>query len=326
MTSYRFDAYVTAVLFDRRGACFALGDGSVRFEGGGSVDAHPESGALAAAAHPGGEGIVTGGDDGRLVWSSREGATLLAEAEGRWIETVADSSASGLIAFGAGKTARVVDVRDRAFSRVFPHDHTVSAVALDAGGRRLAVATYGGAALWFARVAEQKPTMLKWAGSHVAVAFSPDAKFLVTAMQENALHAWRLSDGKSLRMGGYPAKPTSLAFLAGGRLMATSGAAGAVVWPFGKSDGPADKQASEIGYEEGARITRVAAAPAGNTIAAGLANGRVWIADTRSTRIVRLRDEGDAEITALALSPDGRRLAWGDEDGEAGLVDTPELT
>lgn len=326
MTAFSFDAYVTAVLFDVQGAVFALGDGGVRFESGQTAEAHPEAGALAAAVHPGGRGVVTGGDDGRLVWSTTEGATLLAEADGRWIESVATSSASGLIAFSAGKTARVADAKDPAFSRVFSLEHTVAAVALDGAGRRLAAATYGGAALWFARVAEQKPTFLKWAGSHVAAAFSPDGKFLVTAMQESALHAWRLSDGKSLRMGGYPGKPTSAAFLAGGRLMATSGAAGAVVWPFGRSDGPADKQASEIGYEEGARVTRVASAPGGTTLAAGLADGRVWVADTRSTRIVWVRQEGDAEITALALTPDGRRLAWGDEDGAADILDVPELS
>lgn len=326
MTEYAFDAFVTAALFGTDGrAAFALGDGTVRFASGETVEAHPGGGALSAALHPSGAGVVTGGDDGRLAWSRPDGCETLAEAAGRWIETVAASSASGLIAFGAGKTARIVDAKDRAFERTFPHEHTVAAVALDAGGRRLAAATYGGAALWYARIADQKPTLLKWAGSHVAAAFSPDAKFLVTAMQENDLHAWRLNDGKSLRMGGYPSKPLSLAFLAGGRLMVTSGASGAVVWPFGKADGPMNKQASEIGFQEGARVTRVAASPAGNTVVAGLADGRVWAADTRSTRIVWLREDGGAEITALALSGDGRRIAWGDEDGAAGVIDAPDL-
>ncbi|HEY9218738.1 MAG TPA: WD40 repeat domain-containing protein, partial [Phenylobacterium sp.] len=38
---FAFDAYVTAALFDRSGkAAFALGDGTVRFEGGETVEAH----------------------------------------------------------------------------------------------------------------------------------------------------------------------------------------------------------------------------------------------------------------------------------------------
>ena len=74
--------------------------------------------------------------------------------------------------------------------------------------------------------------MLKWAGSHVAIVWSPDGKFLISGMQENALHGWRVADEKNMRMGGYPTKVKSLAFMAKGNLMATSGANGVVVWPF----------------------------------------------------------------------------------------------
>ncbi len=143
---YSFDAYVTAALFDRAGrAAFALGDGTVRFENEGgfvTVEAH-DGAVLAAAVHPSGRGIITGGDDGRVVWSRIEGdevaATLVAEVKGRWIEHVAASAASGLIAFTAGKEAHVRDVADAKFLRVFPHDKTVSGLAFDPKGRVLAV-------------------------------------------------------------------------------------------------------------------------------------------------------------------------------------------
>ena len=66
-------------------------------------------------------------------------------------------------------------------------------------------------------------------------------------MQEAQLHGWRVADEKNMRMGGYPAKPKSLAFLAKGSLMATSGANGVVVWPFAGATGPMGKQAAEVG-------------------------------------------------------------------------------
>ncbi|HEX4098162.1 MAG TPA: WD40 repeat domain-containing protein, partial [Caulobacteraceae bacterium] len=114
--SLAFDAYVTDARFDRSGvAVFALGDGSVRWEEGGRVQAH-DGAVLAAAAHPSGEGLVTGGDDGRLVWSRPAGAETLAEAKGRWIDVVASSAASGLIAYAAGREVRVLDVKDPKFS------------------------------------------------------------------------------------------------------------------------------------------------------------------------------------------------------------------
>eukprot|EP01036_Dinobryon_divergens_P020816 gene20817-biopygen18297 len=50
-----------------------------------------------------------------------------------------------------------------------------------------------------------------------------------------------------MRMGGYPSKIRSVAFMAKGRLLATSGAQGAVLWPFDSSNGPMGREASEIG-------------------------------------------------------------------------------
>ena len=320
---FSFDAYVTDARFDRSGqAVFALGDGTVRWEDGTMVQAH-DGAILSAAAHPSGEGLVTGGDDGRLVWSRSEGAETLAEIKGRWIDVVATSAASGLIAFAAGREVHVRDVKDPKFATVLPHERTVAGLDFDPKGRRIAAATYGGAALWYARIAEQKPQMLKWAGSHVLVAFSPDGRFLVSAMQENELHGWRLADGSNMRMGGYPSKVKSLVFLDKGRLMATAGAAGTVIWPFAGSSGPMGKQAAEIGYQEGCVVTRVAAHPDASRVVAGLNDGRVWSCDLGSTKMDQLKAEKGEPISALAVSPDGRRAAWGEESGQAGVAELP---
>ncbi len=320
-----FDAYVTAALFDKSGqALFALGDGTVRLESGETLAAH-DGAVLCACLHPGGEGLITGGDDGRVAWSKAGATTPIAEIKGRWIDAVAASPASGLIAFAAGREARVRDAADPAFARAFAHDKSVADLAFDAKGRRLAAATYGGAALWYARIAEQTPVKLNWAGSHIAVAFSPDGRFLMSSMQESQLHGWRLSDSKDLRMGGYPAKVKSLVFLAKGMLMATSGAPGVVVWPFGGANGPMGKEAAEIGFDESTLVARVAGTPDGTILAAGLDDGRVWACDLTSRRIETLKAEKGSPITALAVTKDGKRLAWGDEDGQAGVVELAGL-
>ena len=325
MSRFAFDAYVTAALFDSAGqALFALGDGGISLEDGTRIEAH-DGAVLCAAAHPSGTGVVTGGDDGQVVWSKASGASPLAEVKNRWIDSLAASPASGLIAFSAGRDLHVRDTADAAFERVFAHEKSVADVAFDAKGRRIAAATYGGATLWYARIAEQRPVQLKWAGSHIAVAFSPDGKFLMSSMQENQLHGWRLSDAKDLRMGGYPAKVKSLAFLAKGAVLATAGAPGAVVWPFGGANGPMGKEAAEIGFDESALVTRVAGTPDRTILAAGLDDGRVWACDLTSRRLEPIRAEKGAAITALAVSPDGRRVAFGDEEGQAGVMDLPGL-
>jgi WD40 repeat protein len=319
--NFDFAAYVTDVRFDRSGAAaFALGDGTVRWEDGGQVQAH-DGAALAACGHPSGEGVLTGGDDGRLVWSRPGGIEVLAELKNAWIDVVASSRASGLIAFASGREAHVRDVQKPPFANVLRHERTVAALAFDPKGRRLAAATYGGAMLWYATIAEQKPQALKWAGSHIGLAFSPDGRFLISAMQESELHGWRLQDAADMRMGGYPSKVRSMEFVDKGRMMATSGASGIVVWPFASSSGPMGKQAAEVGYQEGALVTRAAGVADRPVVAAGLDDGRVWTAELSSTGIRMIKAEKGPPITALALSPDGRRLAWGDEEGGAGVAE-----
>ena len=319
--TFQYDAYVTAALFGKAGAAaFALGDGTVRFESGETIEAH-DGAILSACAHPSGEGVITGGDDGRVVWSRVSGAEEIAKVPGRWIDAVAASAESKLIAFAAGRELHVRDASDPKFSRVFTHEKSVADVAFDPKGRRIAAATYNGAWLWYAKIAEQKPYILKWAGSHVGLAWSADGKFLMSAMQENQLHGWRVADDKNLKMGGYPAKVKSMAFLAKGQLLATSGANGVVVWPFAGATGPMGKQAAEIGFDESAMVVRVAGMPGGQMVAAGLDDGRVWVCDLAAQGITPLKAEKGAAITALTMTADGKRVAWGDEDGGAGVAD-----
>ncbi|MFY8164080.1 MAG: WD40 repeat domain-containing protein [Brevundimonas sp.] len=319
MKSSSFDAQITAIVFDNDGAIFALGDGSVRFEGGEFSAAH-DGAILCAVAHPSGNGAITGGDDGRLIWHRRTDAGVLAtSAKCQWIDAVDASAESGLIAFAAGKILTVLDAKDAGFRRDFQHERTVSGVAFEPRGRRIATSTYGGAALWFARIAEQKPTLLKWAGSHTAVTFSPDGAFVVTAMQDSQLHGWRLKDQKNMRMGGYPSKVRAFSFLSSGQLLATSGAQGAVLWPFVGSNGPMGREATEIGFDEGSLVALVASQPKHGVLAAGLNDGRVWLADPAGQGLNFLKAERGAPITALAMSPDATRVAWADEDGNAGV-------
>ena len=314
-----FDAYVTQTLVDGEFAVFTLGDGSLNWDDGHVSQSH-DGAILCASTHPSGVGVITGGDDGRLVWSRRDGSQELARVPGRWIDAVAVSAASGLIAYAAGREARVIDTANSDFLRSFPHERSVAALSFDPKGRRLAVGTYGGAALWYARIAEQKPVMLRWAGSHIGIAFSPDGRFLVSAMQESALHGWRLSDAMDMRMGGYPAKTHSLQFLNRGAWLATSGASGVVLWPFAGNGGPMGKQAAEIGAQDGALVTRVAVSAEASRVVAGLNDGRIWTCDLESEKLAFLRETAGASVSALALLPGGR-VAWGDEGGGGGVIE-----
>ena len=320
-----FDAYVVAALFDALDdPVVALADGRVHFpDADKTFDAHPGAGILAAVLHPTGLGIITGGDDGRVVWTSKDAGPIeLAAHKGAWIDVLAAAPEGQVIAYVISKKVYVRDLLKKTES-VFTHDHSVSDVCFDPSGRKLYCATYNGVVVWFSRIAQQKPTKLFWAGSHTKIAMAPSGDFVITAMQENALHGWRLKDSKDMRMGGYPAKIKSLDFFAKGKLLATSGANGAVVWPFLRANGPMGEDASEINPLEGSLVSVVAGAAEETLLTAGTEDGQVWLAELQSTNVEWIKREKGAAITALAVSGEANRILFGDEDGTVYIFEVP---
>ena len=184
--------------------------------------------------------IVMGGDDGKLVALDDKGeVTLIAtDPKRRWIDNVA-LHPDGAVAWSAGKTAFVRS--GKAEEKSFEVPSTVGGLAFAPKGLRLAIAHYNGVTLWFPNMMATAE-VLEWAGSHLGVVFSPDNKFLVTAMHEPALHGWRLADNRHMRMTGYPGRVRSMSWSAGGKALATSGADAIIMWPFASKDGPMGKE------------------------------------------------------------------------------------
>lgn len=316
-------AWVVGVAFGREetSCAFALGDGSVRlaaFTGDWTkVAAH--DGAALAIAPDAKDGVVTGGDDGRLVRIAPDGTvTELARYGSRWVEHVA-AHESGLRAAAVGKAVHLLDGQGAAL-RSLAHPSSVTGVAFDAKGKRVAASHYNGASLWFVAAKEDKPRLLEWKGSHTGILISPDGTHVVTSMQENTLHGWRLADGQHMRMAGYPAKTKSMAFTAKGRWLATAGADCVVLWPF-FGGGPMGKAPTELAGGDGVLCTMVACHPSQEVVAAGFGDGLVLIADVASGRVVPVAAPRGSAISALAWNGAGTRLAFGAESGFAGLVD-----
>ncbi len=232
-------AFVVGAAFDRAGAlAFGLGDGTLALPGEGGdewarVAAH-EGAVLAFTADAAPTGWLSGGDDGRLLRSAPDGTVSEIAAFGmKWVEQVA-TFADGKAAVRAAGVGRNVHLFDGAGAllRVLDHPSTVTGLAFDGKGKRIAASHYNGASVWFVASRSGAPRRLEWKGSHTGVALSPDGENVVSAMQENALHGWRLADGQHMRMSGYPTKPRALSFTRNSRWMASSGAESVVCWPF----------------------------------------------------------------------------------------------
>ncbi|MEZ5994533.1 MAG: WD40 repeat domain-containing protein [Hyphomonadaceae bacterium] len=315
------DAAVTAVHWVGDEACFALSDGRVSFapRDGDVRNAEAHDGAiLCAAVHPDGARLVTGGDDGRVNAVSRDGAISTIAELRKWVDHIAVSASTNLIAAAAGKEAVIFKAGEEAHRFAYPS--SIGGLALDAKGRRLAVSHYGGANIRLALAADDKGVALKWAGSHLAITMSPEADYVVTAMQENALHGWRLPDKTDLRMDGYPSKTRSFSWDKRGRWLATSGAQSAIVWPFAGKLGPQGKPPLQPG-ERDALVTAVAFHPSEEVLAIGYADGAAILVRLGDTTGVELDEPGEGPVAALAWRADGRCVALGDEAGRAAIID-----
>ncbi|MGL4438298.1 MAG: WD40 repeat domain-containing protein [Bosea sp. (in: a-proteobacteria)] len=287
------------------------------------VDVHGAAGLLVATA-VGGK-LYTGGGDGRVCVIAADASMneLARDPRGGWIDAIA-ATPTGSVAFSIGK--RVTARDDKGGLKHFEAPSTAQGLAFAPKGYRLAIAHYNGATLWFPNTST--PTQfLEWKGAHLDAAISPDGRFVVTSMQENALHGWRLASKPTekvahMRMSGYPAKTRSFSWSHDGNWLATSGAEAVIIWPF-QGDGPMGKAPRECGVRR-AKVTQVAFHPGAYVIAAGYEDGCILLLRlTDGSELLARPAVKDSGVTALAWDKTGKRLIFGCEDGQAGLLTLP---
>jgi WD40 repeat protein len=313
-------SHVLAAGFIGAEPVFAAADGRVVFgvDGGRAAAAH-DGGMLVAAIEK--AAVLSGGEDGRVVRSGAAGESVtLGDEKGRWIDAVA-SGPDGAAAWSAGKAVAARTAKGEVKRTEAPS--TARGLAFLPKGFRLAVSHYNGVSLWFPN-ASAPPEPLVWKGSHIDVLVSADGRFVVTSMQENALHGWRIEDKAHMRMTGYPAKTRSMSWSHDGAWLATSGAEAAIIWPFSGKDGPMGKAPRECGVRP-ARVSRVAFHPGSLVLAIGYEDGCVLLVrlTDASELLVRLPDKDHGAISALGWDAEGRRLAIGGADGYAGVLTLP---
>jgi len=312
-------APVVAIHFLGRTAAFVLGEEALLLVSGKDEEkrlAVHGGGILSSASD--GVWVITGGDDGKVFVTGEKGDSKLvaSDAKHRWIDHVA-TGPDGAIAWSAGKSAYVMAGKGEPKTIEVPS--TVGGLAFAPKGVRLAVAHYNGVTLWFPN-AQAAPEVLEWKGSHHHVAFSANGQFLVTAMQEPALHGWRVVDAKHMRMSGYTARVRSFGWTMGGKWLATSGSEQLVLWPFQGKDGPMGKQ-PRMFAAFAVRATTVACHPKQEVVAVGYADGTLLLVRIEDGAEVLGKKPGEGAVSALGWDASGTLLAWGTEAGEAGVID-----
>ena len=314
---WNFDVPIVSLALNRRsdwvGA--ALADGSMRL-----LPAHDEvAKPTAIALHNGislslvadsdDHAFLSGGDDGKvLIIDPMAGsATLLAEHKNKWIDHVAGSPEGGFRAYSVGKQAHILNAEGEEKATLPPVPSNVGGMAFSPNGKRLAVSHYNGVSLFWANAKDSLPTKLVWNGSHLNVAWHPSGKMVLTGMQENSLHGWRLADNYEMRMQGYAGKIHSMAFTVKDKYLATSGSDQVICWPF-FGGGPWGKAPLTLGGREARLVTRVAPHPKDEMVAAGYNDGMIILAPLDGRMEIMIHQpltEKTCAVTGLGWNKDG---------------------
>ena len=317
------DDHCLSAIFLGEVPVFAMASGQVVRLDHGTQTHELHDGLLATATSRDGRSLLTGGEDGKVMRLDADGSeTTLRSPARKWVTAVA-TGPQDAVAFAEGRAATVL--LGDGTERTFEEARTIEGLAFAPKGLRLAMARYNGVSLAF--VHGSAPALdFEWKGAHSQVMFSPDGRFLVTAMHENALHGWKLdgkpgSEQRHMRMTGYPAKVKSLSWSNKGKWLASSGAPSAIVWPFSAKDGPMGKAPLELGQRADTMVTGVACHPAEDLVAIGFGDGMVLAVRIADSKEALLRRPGKGPITALAWNAPGRLLAFGSQAGDCGVID-----
>jgi WD40 repeat protein len=312
-------AHVLAAGFLGEAPVLVTGEGDVLVAG----ERHPIGADAALVAKLASDAVFIGDDRGRVLRVAADGTQqVLADEKGRWIDALA-LGRDGALAWSCGK--RVLARDGKGNVKELAVASTSQGLAFRPKGYQLAIAQNGGALLWMPNT-QSPPDPLDWKGSHLDITWSPDARFVITSMQENALHGWRLPEKQHMRMSGYPAKSRSLSWSHDGNWLATSGADACIVWPFGSKEGPMGKAPRECGVRP-AKVSAVACHPGALVIAIGYEDGCILACrlTDASELLVRApdRDRPGDSVTAFAWDAKGKRLLFGTDGGAGGILALP---
>jgi WD40 repeat protein len=298
----------------------ALADGRILTGGAGAfISPHGDAAILLAACN--GIILLTGGDDGKVIATTPGGTSeILGDEKGRWIDALAIGP-SGSVAWSTGK--KVVARDGKGERKEWTAPSTAQGLVFSPKGYRIAISHYNGVSLWFPNTAGI-PEVREWKGSHLDVTLSPDGRFLVTSMQENMLHGWRLADGKDMRMSGYPSKTRSFSWSHDGHWLATSGADAAIIWPFKDKEGPMGKAPRECGVRH-SKVSAVAFHPRALVVAIGYEDSCILLCRLTdgAELLVRPATKEGGKVTSMGWNRTGNRMIFGTEEGAAGVLTLP---
>jgi WD40 repeat protein len=259
--------------------------------------------------------LATGGQDGAVkVWDASAGQHVATAKLGRdWVEHLAWRPGAGAPILAASAGRRLVFLNPDASTRhAFPDaPKTISALAWHPAGGCAAVAYFGGVCLWDADLAVAQKEF-PYGNGILSLAWSPDARWLVSGNQDPSVHLWMPESDVELQMSGYETKVRHLSFDRSSRWFATSGSQDACVWD---CSGPGPEGREPVMLPHPAPVCGLAFQGEHGLLASASQDGSLMLWSPERRQPLRATVRMPAAATSLCWSPDDKLLAIGTEKG-----------
>ncbi|MEM7561341.1 MAG: WD40 repeat domain-containing protein, partial [Planctomycetota bacterium] len=263
--------------------------------------------------------FATAGHDGLAkIWDGKTGHEISSlEAGDSWVGKVDYSPRRNVLATAAGRHLKLWNDRREVFYESSEHASTIADVGWNPDGSAVAVAAYYGVTLHVPGKQSQ-PRKYSWKGSSLALAWSPNSKYIATGEQDSTVHFWFMKSGGDAQMWGFPTKVLELSWDATGRWLATGGGATVCLWDC-SGKGPTGRKPRQYKAHP-TKLTQLAFQPDGTLLASADADNFLFLWEPNKYDTI----VGGVSLTAPASCLrwcEGGKLAVGQQDGKVALFD-----
>ena len=260
--------------------------------------------------------LASGGQDGSVkLWDGAAGQHSATVALGRaWVEHLEwrpPGTGAPLLAAAAGRKFTFLGADGSVRHAFKDAPKTITALAWHPQGGCAAVAYFGGVCLWDADDGVAQKEYAYGNGIH-ALAWSPDARWLVSGNQDPSVHLWMPESDVELQMSGYETKVRHLSFDSTSHWLATSGSQDACVWDC-SGQGPEGREPAMLPHD--APVCGLQFQRAHGLLATAAQDGSVVLWSPERKQPLRATVRMPSAATKLTWSPDDRLLAIGTEKG-----------
>ncbi len=262
-------------------------------------------------------GLASCGQDGKVkLWDAGTGKPLKSlDAGTAWVEKLQWAPGGGLLASAAGRKLRIWNPEGELIAEYGDFPSTIAALCWRSDGKAVGIGCYGGVQLF--RIGESEPYQnMVWKGSILALAWSPNSRYVAAGSQEATVNFWKLPlrHGEELNMSGYATKVRELAWDKNSRFLATGGGEIITVWDV-SGKGPAGTRPRQLEAHL-RKVTHLHYQSHGPLLAS--ADGEGYIALWNPVQSNQPLREGslDSAIAGMRWSHNDGAIAWGTTEGQ----------